>query len=110
MDAGGTVVPWSVAPGCTAILPVLGTLGLWLAVVCLWGWMRGLSSSVGDRDLERIFSRRGMRASLDGIVPRATLSTSVTSRTPLDEVGMSLRDDPLGFPSTLATRLAPSCC
>ena len=77
--------------------------------VCLWVLERGLSFSVGDRDLERILSRLGMRASLDGIVPRDTLSTSVTSRTPLDDVALSLRDGPLGFPSTLASRLGPSC-
>ena len=110
VDAGATVVPWSVAPGCTAVLPVLGTMGFWLDGVCPWVAERGLSSSVGDRDLERILSRLGMRASLDGIVPRDTLSTSVTSRPPLDEVALSLRDGPLGFPSTLTTRLAPSCC
>ena len=65
---------------------------------------------VGDCDLVRILSRLGMRASLDGVVPRDTLSTSVTSRPHLDEVALSLRDGLLGFPSTLASRLAPSCC
>ena len=79
VDADATVVPWSVAPGCTAVLPMLGTVGFWLDGVCLCGWVRGMSSSVGDRDLERILSRLGMRASLDEVVPRATLSTSVTS-------------------------------
>ena len=91
MDTGAAVIPWSVATGCTAVLPTLGTLGSWLDVVCLCGWVRGLSSSVGDRDLERILSRLRMRASLDGVVPRDTLSTSVTSRPPLDEVALVLK-------------------
>ena len=79
VGADATVVPWSVTLGCTAVLPMLGTVGLWLDGVCLGGLVRGMSSSVGERDLERILSRLGMRASLDEVVPRATLSTSVTS-------------------------------
>ena len=79
VGADATIVPRSVAPGCAAVLPMLGTWGLWLDGVCLCGLVRGMSSSVGERDLERILSRLGMRASLDVVVPRATLSTSVTS-------------------------------